>query len=492
MFDIFISHSSKDKTGIVNELKDRLEKQRLNVWLDTDGILSGDNILQKIQDGIEQSLCTLLVLTPSFFQSIWAPLEIGLALAKGNYRQIIPVLVDVPLETVAEKLPFILTLKYLKLNISRMDGCIQELSQSLGILKERMRAEELLSYKDVVRKLNGFDMPSTNKISILISEYEQISKINVISGTYHASQIALTIIDDLFARIQATGGAKLLSYSEKLEILTKSSTGLNLNISEHLRLLTSVTLAENYTAFSNDSDRKKMTDMSLASILNWYMAYLLSIQIVPKDDIEIVWPEDLIYRDFVDMYEIDKLVLRSDLIAEPDVTYKWYQYNNYTHIAVRSSQSKKIVGYFALLPITDELYEEIKSGNFKDNELTLEYVRQYDIPDFYKLYIACVCIHPKFQNTSAFNKLYNALVKMMYRLASEREIYITDMITEASTPQGVKLCKIVGLTKLISTNLDTEIYTASLLPPSLRLKSNFGNKLIRFYQDKYQELKELF
>lgn len=92
----------------------------------------------------------------------------------------------------------------------------------------------------------------------------------------------------------------------------------------------------------------------------------------------------------------------------------------------------------------------------------------------------------------AFNRLYHALIEMMYELATEREIYITDIITEASTKQGEKLCKILGLKKLMNTDLDTELYTASLLPPSLRLNSLFGHKLIKFYQEKYDEMSELF
>lgn len=104
-----------------------------------------------------------------------------------------------------------------------------------------------------------------------------------------------------------------------------------------------------------------------------------------------------------------------------------------------------------------------------------------------------VDIHPQHQNTMAFNRLLiNALVEMMFELASEREIYITDIITEASTEQGEKLCKILGLRKLMDTNLDTKLYIASLLPPSLRLNSLFGHKLIKFYQSKYDDMKELF
>ena len=81
---------------------------------------------------------------------------------------------------------------------------------------------------------------------------------------------------------------------------------------------------------------------------------------------------------------------------------------------------------------------------------------------------------------------------MMYELATDREVYITDIITEASTKQGEKLCKILGLKKLMDTNIDTELYTTSLLPPSLQLNSLFGHKLIRFYKEKYDELRDLF
>ena len=80
----------------------------------------------------------------------------------------------------------------------------------------------------------------------------------------------------------------------------------------------------------------------------------------------------------------------------------------------------------------------------------------------------------------------------MMELAIDREIYVTDIITEASTVQGEKFCKILGLKKIMNTELDTKIYGATLLPPSLRLKSSFGNRLMKYYKEKYEELKELF
>lgn len=402
MSDIFISHSSKDKNFLVRNFVRQLRDLRLDVWVDEDVILCGDNILDEIKKGIENSGCIALILTPAFFESNWTSLELGLASSNDDYS-IIPVL----------------------------------------------------------------------------------------AGISHAEKIGAAVIDDIYARVTKPSDPNDSDWTTKIDLLLKRNTGLNQNIIEHLKALMRVP-ASKY--FANEQDQKRLIDLSLAAVLNWYTAYISSIlwKGKKKDHYEVILPGEMAYQDFVDMYEIDTLVLRPDLIALPDITFKWYQYNMYTHIAVRSISTGEIAGYFALLPVTDELFTKIQSGDFKDNDLSTDGIRQYDMADFYKLYVAAVCIHPKHQNTTAFNRLYHALIEMMYELATEREIYITDIITEASTKQGEKLCKILGLKRLMNTHLDTELYTASLLPPSLRLNSLFGHKLIKFYQEKYDEMRDLF
>jgi len=492
MYDAFISHSSKDKKDYVYKLRDQMEEYGCKVWLDEDNIITGDNILNEIKGGIKDSLCVILILTQHFLDSSWTSLETGLTLSNSSI-QIIPIIVDIPKSIIAEKYPFLLEKKYLYLDKNNISTCAKELSSVIARLRDRQRKIDPLNYREKVRELNNFDSPSTNKLSILITEYEQICKISFDAGISHATKIAIFIIDDLYERVKNSDDPKDYIPSSKLDILMNKGTGLNDGIYEHLHLLISG-FSSQVTPFLNDNDKKMMLDLSLASILDWYLVYIATVlrRNMNKELIDTVWYNEFTFKDFLDMYEIDQLVLRSDLIAPPEVTYKWYQYNNFSHIAVRSRTTRKIIGYFTLFPITDDLFEEIKSGNFKDNDLNTKNIRTYDIPDFYKLYVACVCVHPDYRNTEAFRKLYNSLVKMMYDLATEREIYITDIITEASTPQGLKLCKVLGLKKLLDTNLNTEIYGATLLPPSLRLNSNFGHKLISFYQDKYAELKDLF
>lgn len=491
MFDAFVSHSSKDKERIVLELVQKLEERNIDVWLDANELLAGDTILDAVKKGVTTAICTILIITPAFLESFWTPVEIGFTLSKTSESRLIPVLCNVTIEDVAQRFPMLLTLKYLSLDPNNISDCVDKLYNDIHQIKQRYEKDfPTISFHKAVKKFNSCNTPIANTISILLSEYEQIVEINVNAAVLHASQIALTIINDLVKKLSSKEPVN--TTVEKLDLIKKSSIGLNENIYEHLKLLSTPAIDTNMSLLTNDSDRRKLAEMSLTAILEWYSKYLLHNKIIPPDKFEIVWPEDLNYADFVTMYEIDCLVLREDLIASPQITYAWYQYNNYTHIAIRSTETKKVIGYFTVLPVTDQLYADIQSGYFKDNDLSTENIRKYDIPDFYKLYIACVCIHPDYQNTSAFNKLYNALLKMMMELAIEREIYVTDIITEASTLQGEKFCKILGLKKLLNTQIDTKIYGATLLPPSWQLKSSFGSKLMKYYKEKYEELKDLF
>lgn len=489
MYDVFISHSSKDKPRIVLKLVEEIKKKGLDVWLDSEEIVAGDTIQTQIEKGISNAICTVLIVTPAFLESFWTPLEIGLTLAQKEKHSIIPIFYDAENSQILQRFPVLFSLKYLKLESDKIDLCANELYENVSKLKKRkelVSSEYLL--KKAIRNFGGYDTPSANAINILLNDYLQIVEINVHAALSIIPQIAATIINDLFKDIE-TKSTDIGSSCDKLELIRKH---VNENIYGHLKLLCTSASDTQMTLMTSDTDRRKLVEMSLAFAIEWYSKYLLRNKLILPDQLEIVWPDELKYSDFVTMYEIDKLVLRSDLIAPPSITYAWYKYNNYTHIAIRSTVTQKIVGYFTVLPVTEQLYESIQSGFFKDNDLSTENLRKYDIPDFYKLYVACVCIHPDYQNTAAFSKLYNALLRLMMELAVEREIYVTDIITEASTPQGEKFCKILGLKRLLNTEIDTKIYGATLLPPSWQLKSFFGGKLMKFYREKYEELKELF
>ena len=53
-FDVFLSHSTKDK-AVVRPLAERLRKDGLKVWFDEWALKPGDSIPAKIEEGLEHS-----------------------------------------------------------------------------------------------------------------------------------------------------------------------------------------------------------------------------------------------------------------------------------------------------------------------------------------------------------------------------------------------------------------------------------------------------
>jgi len=75
-YDVFLSHSSKDKAG-VREVANRLRQDRLKVWVDEWVLRPGDSIPAKIEEGLEHSRVLVLCMSANAFGSDWAQLEAG-------------------------------------------------------------------------------------------------------------------------------------------------------------------------------------------------------------------------------------------------------------------------------------------------------------------------------------------------------------------------------------------------------------------------------
>ena len=73
-YDVFLSHSSKDK-DIVRNVAERLRADGLRVWFDEWILEPGDSVPKKIDDGLERSRVLVLCMSAQAFGSEWAQLE---------------------------------------------------------------------------------------------------------------------------------------------------------------------------------------------------------------------------------------------------------------------------------------------------------------------------------------------------------------------------------------------------------------------------------
>jgi WD40 repeat protein len=73
-YDVFLSHTAKDKVTVLS-LAERLKKDGLNVWLDAWLLKPGDNILHKIEQGLDESRVLVLCMSANAYESDWTRLE---------------------------------------------------------------------------------------------------------------------------------------------------------------------------------------------------------------------------------------------------------------------------------------------------------------------------------------------------------------------------------------------------------------------------------
>lgn len=131
---VFISYASNDKvkvTRLVRELQD----QGISVWFDEDQVLPGDDLLQKMANGIHMCRRYIICLSPSFDKrppQSWVKHEFRLAMLKERNEStniVIPVRIKtgggIPSEIGLRAFADLTTTK-------RWDKNINKLIQSLG------------------------------------------------------------------------------------------------------------------------------------------------------------------------------------------------------------------------------------------------------------------------------------------------------------------------------------------------------------------------
>jgi hypothetical protein len=92
-YDLFISHATEDKPGIVRALVEALQQRSVNVWYDEFELRIGDSLRRKIDQGLARSRFGLVVVSHAFFAKNWPQYELDglVALEMAGRQRILPV-----------------------------------------------------------------------------------------------------------------------------------------------------------------------------------------------------------------------------------------------------------------------------------------------------------------------------------------------------------------------------------------------------------------
>ena len=76
MYDVFVSHANADKLKYVNSLVKEIKKQGMTVFYDAESISWGDNIDEKIEEGINNCTLAVVVISKKYFGRNWTEKEL--------------------------------------------------------------------------------------------------------------------------------------------------------------------------------------------------------------------------------------------------------------------------------------------------------------------------------------------------------------------------------------------------------------------------------
>jgi TIR domain len=93
-YDVFICHAAEDKAEVGEPLAVALQQRGCRVWLDKFQLTIGDQLLQKIDEGLRSSRYGVVIMSSAFFAKQWPQWELaGLAAMQQAYgrKVILPV-----------------------------------------------------------------------------------------------------------------------------------------------------------------------------------------------------------------------------------------------------------------------------------------------------------------------------------------------------------------------------------------------------------------
>ncbi|HEY5022579.1 MAG TPA: toll/interleukin-1 receptor domain-containing protein, partial [Gemmatimonadaceae bacterium] len=115
-YDVFVSHASEDTEGFVEPLVGELKRCGVSSWYDRERISHGDSIIRRMNEGLRNSRCGVIVASPDYFGKMFTEPELDALLMRvlaDEQRKVIAVLYRMGQRELAEANPILATHIYI-------------------------------------------------------------------------------------------------------------------------------------------------------------------------------------------------------------------------------------------------------------------------------------------------------------------------------------------------------------------------------------------
>lgn len=220
-YDIFLSYASEDR-DYVDLLREQLQgRPRFNVWYDETNISWGNNIVQKIQEGLSDSYYGIVMLSRSYLKdSIWITEEFNHILNSGR---IFPILHGITRNELETKYPHIykdiIKIHMISTNDLHIDSVLSEIYRVIvdsivGQRKDFTKLRDLLAGKEwYYADLETFILVNKDGGIGGIS-HENLDRLNFLWLMYSDSQYGFSIQNEIYQKCSRSSKDDLECYDK--------------------------------------------------------------------------------------------------------------------------------------------------------------------------------------------------------------------------------------------------------------------------------------
>lgn len=231
---------------------------------------------------------------------------------------------------------------------------------------------------------------------------------------------------------------------------------------------------------------------SLEAILAFFAenaAAVLGEESASETDLRIKRGKELSADELEAMFALGRAVYGAEVVPDSSGFHARHKANPDIYFAIFDHNANRCIGFLGAVPLARDGFLKTIAESF-DSEIPPEDIASYDFPDMIYLHLSTVVVDPAYRDHSmAYKKMLDAFVRFLVELA-DRDIFVLEISADAISSFGNRICTSLGMQKRHERPNST-LYHSTLLPPALRLHTNDGTRLIRFYKKKYEDLKDM-
>lgn len=349
---------------------------------------------------------------------------------------------------------------------------------------------------ELARRIREEDLMHSDMISREMEAFLNISRLDVDMAAIRAKRFCILVIHSFFRANLPSSDLDLNSnlLLEKLAADSRQEQPIHSNFRIVFSLASSIDdyVQDGYSSLGEGDNISLMN--AIFMIASWYLDNMTSQ--VRADEVSntvVVEDLDISLRDVLETLDIDIEAYSGPYLryaGSTEAVTRWYFLEPRIYTLLKHKETGRIIGYINAIPIADQVFRQIEAGDVSEMALGSDEIMPYDLPGIYRLYLCSIAITDEFRSLANLRRLVDGFLDRVIRLAND-DIFIKEIVADAVTSSGVRMCEQFGFHRVALTCRETPIFKVRVLPPEFRIVTLAGSALREKCMKIYQRLSDM-